>query len=258
MTRNKQVMSQYPSSHGVEFVKELQVSSKDAHGKSGHAVYVTAPIALSSKRVYRQLLANFYWVFHTMEKELEQGRHQHPKLNAIHFHQLNRTKAFEKDLEYYYGEGFREMIKTLTPMTREYVEEIRKDVKEDPIRLIAYCQTMHMAILAGGSIVKTWVERGFGKGNAQVFDMGSKEQVKALKTQYHESLNCISLTREERDRIIEKKLRVFVLNDRLFEELRTSQLYKRRIMWFFIKIIVMMMIVAILVLVKMKGFSAGR
>lgn len=112
--------------------------------------------------------------------------------------------------------------------------------------LIAQCQTMYMALFGGGVFVKKWIRNAFkypdGVGTA-IFDFSHTiDDVSLFQQQYYDAINRISLSRMDKNAIIEHKKRVFQYNDTIFEELRESTVYTQRVRDVLIRFFVLMLL----------------
>lgn len=218
-----------PSLPEQDFATELRTQTSQSHRLSSAATNLTAPLALSSPKIYRELLSSFHHIYAALEAELHVRRHRHPKIRPIYFPQLLRTQAFQQDLSHYFRD---DPLPPPTKATQEYVNEMRDVVERDPIALIAYAQCLYMGLFFGGAIVKGWVARAFGivKGDGvRIFEFDQVSDRDRFVVRYRETLNSIALTREEKDLVIDRKKRVFQCNDAIFQELRQGRAYRNRV-----------------------------
>jgi heme oxygenase len=124
----------------MDFATELQVRTRQQHSVANAVVNLTAPIALSSPRVYRMAVKAFYHVYLTIESEMERLRRNYPKVSVVYFREVLRTRAFEEDLAFFYGPSWQTEMGPPSPATVSYVEELRRAVAENPILIVAFCQ----------------------------------------------------------------------------------------------------------------------
>lgn len=143
-----------------------------------------------------------------------------------------RTNAFEEDLRYYYGN---ETLEQPSQATSEYIQKFKEYVEHDPIILIAFCQTMHMATFSGGRILRVWLRRAFrlpeGVGTS-AFEFNAIPDRAQFRTRYEEAIDGIALNREEKDRIIHFKRLIFQMNDQIFAEIQANSSFKYRLCLF--------------------------
>jgi heme oxygenase len=92
---------------------------------------------------------------------------------------------------------------------------------------------MYMGMLFGGRAIRVWCQRAFRQKTADGtrsfrFDETIADSA-AFRARYFDALNSLTLSREERDAIIEQKCKVFDMNGQLFAELRASKPYRLRV-----------------------------
>ena len=78
---------------------DLKEGTKVSHSAAENTKFVSSFLkGVVSRDNYKQLTANFYFVYRAMEEEIE-------KQNDFPLHDklLNRTNKLEQDLRYYYG-----------------------------------------------------------------------------------------------------------------------------------------------------------
>lgn len=65
-----------------------------------------------------------YYTYEAMEEEIERNK-DHPDFSPLYFPELNRRDALSRDLDYFYGEDWRERV-SCSPATQRYVERIHQ------------------------------------------------------------------------------------------------------------------------------------
>lgn len=226
-----------------DFTTQLHKRTQGEHMVSSALIKLSAPLALSSPKTYGQLLVSFYYVFQAMEQELETRRLQYPKVSPIYFRELFRTRMFERDLEYYYPSG---EIPPPSEATREYVDELRSSVEDDPVVLIAYSQAMYLAIISGGPVIRRWVVNAFGLTpplGCAIFDFSETiSDVSKFKTRFTDAVNSIALSDAQKERIIRQKQRVFERNNSIITEVCSSVQFQQRLRAFLLRVVVIIAI----------------
>jgi len=171
-------------------------------------------------------------------------------LQSIYFPNLFRASEFEEDVQFYYPDG---MPEEMSPTLKEYKLNIDKDTQQDPANLIGYLQTMQLAILSGGSILRPMIVKVLGlKDNypngVKALDWPEGFSTADSKKLYKERLNSLELTREQKDSIIRIKMKVFELNNKLIKEVTHSQISKD-VAWKYLErvLFVLCLIIAFLV-----------
>jgi heme oxygenase len=93
---------------------------------------------------------------------------------------------------------------------------------------------MYQGMLIGGRSIRVWCQRAFGQktvDGTRAFQFEATiPDPAAFRVRYIEALNSLSLSREERDAIIEQKCRILDMNGTLFAELRQSKPYRSQVM----------------------------
>ena len=64
---------------------------------------------------------------------------------------ISRTKAFEQDLDYFYGTKWRK--ENDNEAVQKYIDHLDQLANEEPLLLIAYFYHLYMGLLSGGQIL---------------------------------------------------------------------------------------------------------
>ena len=87
-----------------DFALQLKTETKKSHTAVENTKFVGSFLrGVVSEESYKQLVANFYFIYRAMEEEVDRLK-DHPVVGKIRFEFLNRTNALERDLRYYYGD----------------------------------------------------------------------------------------------------------------------------------------------------------
>ena len=171
------------------------------------------------KNSYRKLAANFYFIYGAMEEEMEKLK-DHPVVGKIYFPELNREESLAKDLQFYYGNNWKNEIK-LTPQAKAYVERIHYIAQNSPELFAAHSYTRYLGDLSGGQILKNIAQKAMNldeDGTAfYVFETISDE--KEFKNMYRQTLNDLPVDQETADKIVDEANDAFGMNMKLFQEL---------------------------------------
>lgn len=180
---------------------------------------------------YRIYLANLYKIYEAMEPALEQVSPNHKLLKYIFFpFELNRCSALEKDLRFFYGPNWKNLM-TILPSTKPYIDRI-KQLAEDPSKhhlLIAHASTRYLGDLYGGQQLMKKARAALklpeGKGT-MFYDFSNirktpkyKYSVVQFRNYFEKRMNKIPVTAQECDQIIAEANLVFELNMHVFEDL---------------------------------------
>ena len=157
-----------------------------------------------------------------LEEESEKHK-DHPVFSAIHFPQeLNRLEFLEPDLEYYFGEDWKEKA-VLSEAAKKYVDRIREISKEDPTLLIAHHYTRYLGDLSGGQVLKKMARKGMqlpdsGEG-VHFYDFDLIEDAHKFKNMYRARLDGLNMGKEVADKVVEEANYAFLLNVWVFQEI---------------------------------------
>lgn len=207
-----------------ELATRLREGTKQSHSLAENADFVQCFLkGVVEKTSYRQLLGNFYFVYTSLEEQLE-SLQNHPFLGQLYFPELRRKSSLAQDLNYYWGSHWQASI-TPSDATLCYVDRIKEVASSDPILLIAHTYTRYLGDLSGGQILKKIAQRGMnlpkGQGTA-FYDFEDIQNPKAFKTIYRQALNDLSLDESTITQIVDEANFAFKLNMDLFQELEGS------------------------------------
>lgn len=110
---------------------------------------------MSDDKIWAEGLLIFYEIFKFLEAAMLRLS---PKLDPFNRMQkvisgVERTQAFEQDLEFYYSPGYLQTYE-IRPTVSEYLKHLRMLESREPIRLLAYVYHLYMGLLSGGQILK--------------------------------------------------------------------------------------------------------
>jgi len=204
-----------------DFALQLKTETKKSHSAAENTKFVGAFLrGVVSKESYKQLVANFYFIYSAMEEEMERLK-DHPVVGKMYFEVLNRTNALERDLRYYYGPMWRSLIKP-TEQCQRYVNRISEVAEDDPELLVGHLYTRYMGDLSGGQILKGIAEKAMvlreGEG-LHFYDFKDISDKKGFKTRYRSSLDSLPINQSEANAIINEANYAFRLNMYMFDEL---------------------------------------
>ncbi|XP_042294020.1 heme oxygenase 2 [Sceloporus undulatus] len=201
----------------------LKEGTKESHDRAENTQFVKDFLKGRIKReLFKLGTVALYFTYSALEEEMERNKDQ-PVFTPLYFPlELHRKEALEKDLEYFYGEGWREKIQC-SEATQHYVERIRHVGRHQPELLVAHAYTRYMGDLSGGQVLKKVAQRALklpstGEGiQFYVFDNISNAQ--QFKQFYRARLNALDLDQETKERIVKEANKAFEFNMQVFEEL---------------------------------------
>ncbi|MGB7443442.1 MAG: heme oxygenase (biliverdin-producing) [Coleofasciculaceae cyanobacterium] len=207
-----------------DLANRLREGTKQSHTAAENTAYMKCFLkGIVEREPFRKLMANLYLVYSALEEELQ--RHQaNPVVGPIYFPELNRASNLEKDLEFYYGNNWREQIAPLSA-GQIYVDRIREIANTDPARLIAHAYTRYMGDLSGGQALKNIVRSALnlpadqGTGLHEFEQIPTAEARREFKEKYRQALNSLPIDEETIQRIVEEANYAFTLNRNVVNEL---------------------------------------
>ena len=204
-----------------DFALQLKTETKKSHSAAENTKFVGAFLrGVVSNKSYKQLVANFYFIYRAMEEEFEKYKDS-PILGPVHSDVLNRVNNLERDLRYFYGPIWRSHINP-TQQCQRYVNRIREASDDEPELLIGHHYTRYMGDLSGGQILRGIAEKSLNLRSGEglyFYDFEGIEDKKAFKEQYRATLNTIPINQSMANAIINEANYAFRLNMYMFDEL---------------------------------------
>ena len=216
---------------------QLKEGTKVSHSAAENTKFVSSFLkGVVSRDNYKQLTANFYFVYRAMEEEID-------KLDDFPLHDklLNRTNKLEQDLRYYYGVMWRDKIEP-SQSTKNYVKRIQLIAQQTPYLLVAHHYTRYMGDLSGGQILSNIAKNALNLTTEGLkfyeFDIPN---MKEYKDKYRQSLNDLTMSDTQVSMLIDEANYAFKLNMCMFDELQGNpfksfikllySLFKKKIQW---------------------------
>ena len=201
--------------------KQLKEGTKSSHSAAENTKFVTSFLkGVVDEENYKQLIANFYFVYRAMEEEIQKLRGD-STLGKLLFTELERVPALEQDLRYFYGPIWRSIVEP-TDQCQRYVNRIREVSKDEPELLIAHPYTRYIGDLSGGQILKKIAERAIGTEGLNFYDFPKIDDKKSFKASYKSMLDTLDLDQHQINAIIVEANYAFRLNMYMFEEIEGS------------------------------------
>jgi heme oxygenase len=195
---------------------DLKEGTKVSHSAAENTKFVSSFLkGVVSRDNYKQLTANFYYVYRAMEEEID-------KLDDFPLHDklLNRTHKLEQDLRYYYGVMWRDKIQP-SQSTKNYVKRIQVIAQQTPYLLVAHHYTRYMGDLSGGQILASITKKALNLTTEGLkfyeFDIPN---TKEYKDKYRQTLNDLNMSEVQTSMLIDEANYAFKLNMLLFDELQ--------------------------------------
>lgn len=178
------------------------------------------------KEPFRKLLADFYFLYSTLEEELERHKND-PVISKIYFPELNRKQNLVKDLEYYYGENWAaDIFPSVAGQT--YVARIREVSQTEPALLVAHSYVRYMGDLSGGQSLKNIARSALELPENQGTQFYEFEQIataearREFKGKYRDGLNALPIDEALEQKIVDEANHAFKLNRDVVHELEAD------------------------------------
>lgn len=207
-----------------DLASRLREGTQQSHTAAENTAYMKCFVkGIVEREPFRKLLANLYLVYSTLEEAMR--RHQeHPAIGGMYFPELNRTESLEKDLQFYYGDNWREEIAPL-PAGQVYVDRLREIADTAPELLIAHAYTRYMGDLSGGQALKNIIRSALnlppdvGTALHEFEQIPTVEARRAFKEKYRQALNAVSVDEATMERIVDEANYAFQLNRDVMHDL---------------------------------------
>ena len=205
-----------------DFALQLKTETKKSHTAAENTKFIGSFLrGVVSEESYKQLVANFYFIYRAMEEEVDKLS-EHPIVGKVHSKLLNRTEPLSRDLRYYYGPNWRALIAPSEACQR-YVNRIREVAEDDAELLVGHHYTRYLGELSGGQILKGIAEKAMdlkeGEG-LHFYEFEGIADKKGFKTSYRTALDTLPINQSQANAIINEANYAFRLNMYMFDELQ--------------------------------------
>ena len=205
-----------------DFALQLKTETKKSHTAAENTKFIGSFLrGVVSEESYKQLVANFYFIYRAMEEEVDKLS-EHPIVGKVHSKLLNRTEPLSRDLRYYYGPNWRALIAPSEACQR-YVNRIREVAEDDAELLVGHHYTGYLGDLSGGQILKGIAEKAMdlkeGEG-LHFYEFEGIADKKGFKTSYRTALDTLPINQSQANAIINEANYAFRLNMYMFDELQ--------------------------------------
>jgi len=208
----------------TNLAEQLREGTTKSHSMAENVSFVKSFLGgVVNKKSYRTLVANLYFIYSAIEQEMLNNQ-SHPSISLIYFPELNRRKSLEKDLNFYYGNGWEKLVEP-SAVTQAYVERIHNIGKNQPELLISHAYTRYMGDLSGGQILKNIAKNAMQLSNdegTEFYIFRDIDDEKKFKILYRDALNLIPIKEKQIKSIISEANVAFNLNMKMFQELNSN------------------------------------
>ena len=200
--------------------KELKEGTKQSHSAAENTKFVSSFLrGVVSKENYRQLVSNYYFIYHAMETVVLRLQDD-PVVGPLNMKELYRHGGLAKDCEYFWGSGWRNSIYP-TDAAQQYVNRIREVAHDQTELLVGHHYTRYLGDLSGGQILRNIAKNSLklDDGGLDFYEFPLIENKKEFKNNYRATLNTLPVTESQVSAIISEANYAFRLNMFMFEEL---------------------------------------
>ena len=205
-----------------DFSKQLKEGTKKSHTMAENTSFVASFLrGVVDESKYRQLIANFYFIYHALESEINIHK-DNPFISPMRLNGLARHDALVEDCKYFYGDDWQDIIRP-TEQTQRYISRIHEVAKNNPELLIGHHYTRYMGDLSGGQILKGIAQKALGlkEDGLAFYEFPEILDKKKFKESYRRVLDTmIPATQKDVDGIIVEANYAFRLNMYMFEEIQ--------------------------------------
>ncbi|XP_035263009.1 heme oxygenase-like [Anguilla anguilla] len=203
--------------------EQIKSVTKDSHVRAENTElmlsYQKGQISLQQ---YKLLLCSLHEIYRALEEELDRNS-SHPGVAPIYFPQeLARLESLEKDLEYFYGQHWRERV-IVPAATHRYAQRLRQVGKENPEFLVAHAYTRYLGDLSGGQVLGRITQKSLGLSGGEglsFFSFPGVTSPNRFKQLYRSRMNSVELSQEAREGVLEEAVRAFECNIEVFDDLQ--------------------------------------
>ncbi len=200
--------------------QQLKEGTKQSHSAAENTKFVSSFLrGVVSRENYRQLVANYYFIYHAMEVEVLRLKDD-PVVGPLNMKELYRHRSLAKDCEYFYGEDWAKTIYP-TQACQQYIDRIRSVAHDQTELLVGHHYTRYLGDLSGGQILRNIAENSLKltDGGLDFYEFPEIEDKKEFKNNYRAVLNTLPVTESQVSAIISEANFAFRLNMFMFEEL---------------------------------------
>nr|UHA57725.1 heme oxygenase-2 [Trachidermus fasciatus] len=229
METEKKTQSAEEQMAGSDLSEQIKEVTKESHVRAENTELM---LSFQRGRVtvpqHKLLLSSLYEIYKVLEEEMDRNAH-HPSVAPIYFPaELARLETLEKDLEYFYGQEWRQKI-AVPAATKRYCHRLRQIGEDNPEFLIAHAYTRYLGDLSGGQVLGRIAQKSMGLSGSEglsFFAFPGVSSPNRFKQLYRSRMNSVALTAEERRGVLEEAVRAFEFNIQVFDDLQKMLLSK--------------------------------
>ncbi len=202
---------------------QLKEGTKKSHNAAENTKFVAGFLkGVLNPEEYRKLITDFYYVYETMEQRIEETKDPLASILKQWGAKLYRTAFLQRDLRYYYGPMYRELM-IPSEACNTYCYRLNEIAEKDPYLLIAHHYTRYIGDLSGGQILKGIAKKALNPPEGEglhFYDFPMIDDAKAFKTDYRAVLDGLEVNEHQVNTLITEANYAFRLNMYIFDELQ--------------------------------------
>jgi len=202
---------------------QLKEGTKKSHNAAENTKFVAGFLkGVLNPEEYRKLITDFYYVYETMEQRIEETKDPLASILKQWGAKLYRTAFLQRDLRYYYGPMYRELM-VPSEACNTYCYRLNEIAEKDPYLLIAHHYTRYIGDLSGGQILKGIAKKALNPPEGEglhFYDFPMIDDAKAFKTDYRAVLDGLEVNEHQVNTLITEANYAFRLNMYIFDELQ--------------------------------------
>ena len=207
---------------------QLRTATAAAHENAEQSSFVAELMAGNAcPRAFTLLSVQLLVVYRALEDIIAEHYADHPLVAPLDDRRLDRVRALEADLTHLVGEDFEEQIRDgrlpIVNATRAYVDVLR--THHDAEMMLANHYVRYLGDLSGGQIMARLVSRHYDvpADGLSFYRFPGIEKLKVYKDGYRAQLDSLPATDEQRDRLVQRAIESFELNQAVFFDLAAAR-----------------------------------
>ncbi|GAX73429.1 hypothetical protein CEUSTIGMA_g881.t1 [Chlamydomonas eustigma] len=211
----------------LRLTEQFNDASKSVHSISNLLVNSRLLVLFTQRQLYARAIACFYFVFKALEDALIVAFERDKSIGSLKevIQPLFRAQAFEEDLIFYLGPHWRSQVQRSAAIVA-YEERIKHLLETDPRLLLAHVYTQHLAMAAGGQIIKRMARKQMqledGHGTAAYEYPEGRPSASELKSALKTKIDEVGTTFSEEvcKKLVEEHCLVFKYNNEIITAFR--------------------------------------
>lgn len=203
----------------MNFLKAIQNNTKRLHSMAENTGFIKRLISgNATTQTYGEYIYNLYFVYKAIEENLEKHT-DNEVLKEFITPEVFRAESLLKDSKFLLGDDLESI--EMCDSTKVFVNRLNEISKTDPNLLVAHAYTRYLADLFGGRTIFNIVKEKYNIEddglNYYMFDEIS--DLKTFVMYYHQKLNLIDLTDDEKEKFLNEVSLSYVFNISISNEL---------------------------------------